>query len=94
MTFLILNTDDDVLICDPEKEFAPLVEALGTDIGSVINVSAGGKDRINAMQMEDGYIFEGNPIAEKSQFIMSLLDQIADKEFGTQYKSIIDRCIK
>lgn len=94
VTFLILNTDDDVLICDPEKEFAPLVEALGTDIGSVINVSAGGKDRINAMQMEDGYIIEGNPIAEKSQFIMSLLDQIADKEFGTQYKSIVDRCIK
>ena len=92
VTFLILNTDDDILICDPEKEFVALVEALGKDIGSIINVSAGGKDCINAMHLEDGYSDE-NPIADKSQFIMSLLDQISGKEFGIQYKSIVDRCI-
>ena len=48
ITFLILNTEDDILICDPEGEYAPLVEAMG-DLGSVIRVSAGGRDRLNAM---------------------------------------------
>lgn len=50
IAFLILNTDDDILICDPEGEYAPLVEAMG-NLGSVIRVSAGGKDRLNAMYM-------------------------------------------
>ena len=49
ITFLMLNTDDDILICDPEGEYAPLVEAMGSDIGSVIRVAAGGKDKLNAM---------------------------------------------
>jgi type IV secretory pathway VirB4 component len=91
ITFLILNTDDDILINDPEGEYAPLVEAMG-DMGSVIHVSAGGKDRLNAMYMVDGY-GENNPIVVKSQFIMSLIEQIDNKAVGAQHKSIIDRCI-
>ena len=67
----MLNTDDDILICDPEGEYAPLVEAMGPDMGSVIRVSAGGRDRLNAMYMVDGY-GENDPIVVKSQFIMSL----------------------
>ena len=91
MTFLMLNTDDDILVCDPEGEYAPLVEAMG-DMGSVIHVSAGGRDRLNAMYMVDGY-GENNPIVVKSEFIMSLIEQIDKKGVGPQHKSIIDRCI-
>ena len=91
IAFLILNTDDDILINDPEGEYAPLIEAMG-DMGSVIHVSAGGKDRLNAMYMVDGY-GENNPIVVKSQFIMSLIEQIDNKAVGAQHKSIIDRCI-
>jgi len=91
IAFLILNTDDDILICDPEGEYAPLVEAMG-DIGSVVRVSAGGRDRLNAMYMVDGY-GENNPIVVKSEFIMSLIEQIDKKGVGPQQKSIIDRCI-
>ena len=91
IAFLILNTDDDILVCDPEGEYAPLVEAMG-DLGSVIRVSAGGRDRLNAMYMVDGY-GENNPIVVKSEFIMSLVEQIDKKGVGTQHKSIIDRCI-
>jgi len=90
ITFLTLNTDDDILICDPEGEYAPLIEAMG-DMGSVIHVSAGGKDRLNAMYMVDGYD-ENNPIVVKSQFIMSLIEQIDNNGVGPQQKSIIDRC--
>ncbi len=91
ITFLILNTDDDILICDPEGEFAPLVQALGGDIATIIRMAAGGKDRLNAMYMVDGY-GENNPIVEKSQFVMSLVEQIDKNGVGPQQKSIIDRC--
>ena len=91
ITFLMLNTKDDILICDPEGEYAPLVEAMG-DMGSVIRVSAGGRDRLNAMYMVDGY-GENNPIVVKSEFIMSLIEQIDKNGVGPAQKSIIDRCI-
>ena len=92
ITFLMLNTQDDILICDPEGEYAPLVEAMG-DVGSIIRVSAGGRDRLNAMYMVDGY-GENDPIVVKSEFILSLIEQIDNKGVGPQHKSIIDRCIR
>ena len=90
ITFLILNTDDDILICDPEGEYVPLAEAMG-DLSAVIRVAAGGNDRLNAMYMVDGY-GENNPIVVKSQFIMSLVERIDPNGVGPQQKSIIDRC--
>ena len=91
ITFLILNTDDDILICDPEGEYAPLVQAMG-DIGSVIHIAAGGRDRLNAMYMVEGY-GENDPIVVKSEFIMSLIEKIDRGGVGPQHKSVIDRCI-
>ena len=91
IAFLILNTDDDIMIFDPEGEYAPLVEAMG-EVGSVIRISAGGRDRLNAMYMVEGY-GENNPVVVKSEFIMSLVEQIDRKGVGPQHKSVIDRCI-
>ena len=91
IAFLILNTEDDVLICDPENEFGPLCRTLGREDAAVIHMAAGGKDRLNAMYMVEGY-GEQNPIVEKSQFVMSLIEQIDRRGVGPQHKSIIDRC--
>ena len=91
IAFLILNTDDDILICDPEGDYAALVRAMG-DVGSVIRIAAGGKDRLNPMYMVDGY-GEDNPLVVKSEFVMSLIEQIDKKGVGPQHKSIIDRCV-
>ena len=91
IAFLMLNTDDDILISDPEGEYSPLVEAVG-DIGTVIHVAAGGKDRLNAMYMVDGYGEGNDPVIVKSQFIMSLVERIDQKGVSPQQKSIIDRC--
>ena len=88
---VFLNTKDDILICDPEGEFGALVKALGREKATVAHLVAGGKDRLNAMYMVDGY-GENNPIVEKSQFIMSLVEQIDKAGVGPQQKSIIDRC--
>ncbi len=91
ITFLMLNTEDDIMICDPEGEFVPLVEAMGEDVGTVIHMMAGGKDRLNAMYMVEGY-GENNPVIEKSQFVMSLVEQIDKNGVSPQHRSIIDRC--
>lgn len=93
ITFLMLNTDDDILICDPEGEYAPLVRAFGNDIGTVIEIKAGGHDRLNAMYMVENYD-DTDPISVKSQFIMSLIEQMDARAIGPQQRSIIDRCIR
>ena len=94
IAFLMLHPDyegDDILICDPEGEFGALVNALGREKAAVVHLVAGGKDRLNAMYMVEGY-GEQNSIVEKSQFVMSLIEQIDRRGVGPQHRSIIDRC--
>ena len=90
---IILNSKDVVMICDPEGEYAHLVEALSDDDCSVIHISAGGKDRLNAMFMVEGY-GESNSVVAKSEFILSLVARIDENGVKPQQKSIIDRCIR
>lgn len=90
IVFLALATEDDILVCDPEREYASLIEAMG---GEVIRIAAGSKDHINAMDMVEGYGDGGNPLIDKSQFILSLFEQLEKKGVGGKEKSIIDRCI-
>ncbi|MBE6984988.1 MAG: DUF87 domain-containing protein [Ruminococcaceae bacterium] len=51
--FLLLSTQDDIIICDPEGEYAPLA-TVSPKNSSVIRIAAGGKDRLNPMYMEEG----------------------------------------
>lgn len=90
--FIIMSTDDDVLICDPEGEYDPIVKTFG---GEVIEISAGSKDYINALDMTEGYGDSGNPIGDKSQFVMSLFEQLDSNHKGITPvdRSIIDRCV-
>ncbi len=88
---LALSTDDDIIICDPEREYANLIEALG---GEVIRIAAGSKHHINALDMVEGYGDSGDPVIDKSEFIMSLLEQLDRKGLEAQAKSIVDRCTK
>ncbi len=90
ITFLALSTEDDILICDPEGEYSALVNAMG---GEVIGISANSKDHINAMDMTDGYGDGINPVIDKSEFILSLFEQLDKKGLGARQKSIIDRCV-
>ena len=70
---IVLNTDDDVLLIDPEQEYGRLVRALG---GEVINISATSPNHINAMDVSREYGDVENPIILKSEFILSLLSLI------------------
>ena len=87
---LILATGADVIIVDPEREYGRLVEALG---GEVINISATSKTHINALDMNKDYGDGANPVILKSEFIMSLCEQlVGNKYLGAKQKSLIDRC--
>ena len=86
---LALATGDDILICDPEREYASLIEAMG---GEVIRIAAGSRDHINAMDMVEGYGDSSDPIVEKSEFVLSLFEQLDAKCVGAEERSLIDRC--
>jgi hypothetical protein len=87
---LALSTDHDILIIDPESEFPPLVSALG---GEVVKISATSHNHINALDMEAGYGDGGNPVVLKSEFILSLCEQLMGAgKLGAKEKSVIDRC--
>ena len=87
---IVLTTNDDVLILDPESEFGYLVEALG---GEVIRVSASSGTHLNAMDMDQAYGDERNPLIEKSEFILSLFEQLVGAgNLSAKEKSILDRC--
>ena len=82
--------DADILIVDPEREYSPLVNALG---GEVIKISATSDNHINAMDINSEYGDGTNPVILKSEFILSLCEQlIGSGNLGPKQKSIIDRC--
>ena len=85
----MLSGDADIIIIDPEREYSPLVKAMG---GEIINISATSKNHINAMDMNKDYGDGANPVILKSEFIMSLCEQLVGGEIGAKQKSIIDRC--
>lgn len=86
------DQDTDVIVIDPEREYAVPVKALG---GEVIRISASSRNYINVMDINRDYaIEEDEPVAMKSQFIMSLSEQINGDGITAKEKSVIDRCVK
>ena len=90
MVGLALSTEDDIIVIDPESEYRPLIEGLG---GEVVSISATSPNHINAMDMEQGYGDGENPVVLKSEFILSLCEQLMGAgKLSAKEKSIIDRC--
>lgn len=87
-----LTTDDDIIVCDPEAEYAALVQRLN---GQVIKISPSSKQYINPMDINSNYSEEDNPIALKSDFVLSLCELIVGGKEGLQpiEKTVIDRCV-
>ena len=88
-----LLTSDDVIICDPEAEYAPLVERLH---GQVIKISPTSANYINPMDLNLDYSDDESPLSLKSDFILSLCELIVGGKEGLQpvQKTIIDRCVR
>ena len=92
ITNAFLVTDDDVIICDPESEYSPLVNKLN---GQCIVISPSSSQFINPMDINANYSEEDNPVALKADFILSLCELIVGGKDGLQpvEKTVIDRCV-
>lgn len=90
-SFLI--TADDVIVCDPEAEYYPVVQELH---GQVIRISPASNQYINPMDLNLNYSEEDNPLSLKSDFILSLCELIVGGKTGLEpvEKTIIDRCVR
>lgn len=90
---VLLATDADVFIIDPEREYAPLAQMLG---GEVIRIAAGSKVYVNPLDMDVKYAGDDDPVTLKSDFICSLCETIFGGKWGLSesQKSIIDRCVR
>lgn len=96
MINVILNTDDDIYIVDPEGEYLPLAELLG---GSIIKIAAGGNTYLNPMDMDINYGSDdgrSDPIAMKCDFIGGLCETMSgnNNTLTATQKSIVDRCVR
>ena len=91
-----LTTTDDIIICDPEGEYFPLVQALH---GQLIRIASNSEQHINPMDITiDDYLFS-NPmevIANKSDFLISLCEIIVGGRYGlsSEERSVIDKCVQ
>ena len=90
---VFLATGDDIMICDPEGEYFPLVQRLE---GQVIKISPTSRHHINPMDINLNYSDEENPLSLKSDFILSLCELIVGGKDGLKpvEKTIIDRCVR
>ena len=93
ITNAFLVTQDDIIICDPEAEYHPLVTALG---GQVIHISPTSHDYINPLDINLNYSEEENPLSLKSDFVLSLCELIVGGKQGLEpiEKTVIDRCVR
>ncbi len=92
ITNSFLVTDDDIIVCDPEAEYAALVERLH---GQVIKISPNSHHHINPMDITENYSDDDNPITLKADFILSLCELIVGGKDGLLpvEKTVIDRCV-
>ena len=93
ITNAFLITDDTIYISDPECEYSPLVERLH---GQVVRLSPTSTQYINPMDINLNYSEDDNPLALKSDFILSLCELVIGGKEGLQpvEKTIIDRAVR
>ena len=90
---VFLVTKDDIIICDPEAEYFPLVRRLG---GQVIRISPTSRQFVNPMDMNLNYSEDDTPLALKSDFILSFCELAAGGRNGLEpvEKTLIDRSVR
>ena len=92
MTNAFLVTNDDIYVCDPEAEYNPLIHALK---GQVVKLSPTSRDYLNPLDININYSDEENPLALKSDFVLSFCELIIGGRDGLEpiEKTVIDRSV-
>ena len=90
---VLLNTEDEVYIIDPEREYKPLADAFG---GSTVKIAAGSDIYINPFDLNlDNSDDAGDPVKIKSDFIETICEIMIGGKYGLSpiEKSIIGRSV-
>lgn len=91
ITNYILRMGWDVIVIDAEREYAPLTRALN---GEIVHISATSQNHINALDLSGEYGDGSNPVAAKSEFMLSFVEMLVGSgNLGAREKSILDRCV-
>lgn len=86
---LILNTNDNIIVIDPENEYEPLAKRYH---GSVVKIDSKNQIYLNPL---DGNIHDSAFISEKADFIQTIMAQILEYQvLDPKQKSIIDRTLR
>ena len=93
---VMLGTDDEIFIIDPENEYSQLAKLF---YGSVIRIAPGSGVHINPMDMSLNYSGEDgtDPVTLKADFIASICEAAMGSEryeLSPIQKTVIDRCVK
>lgn len=88
-----LVTQDDIIICDPEAEYYPLVNYLN---GQIVKISQSSKHYLNPMDINLNYSDDDDPISLKADFILSFMELIMGGKYGlsAEEKSAIDMAVR
>lgn len=90
MIIIYVKLKDDILVCDPEGEYHPIIKLIK---GQRIRLAQGSGEYINPLHIDPDCDFSSDPIGNKCQLIMSIYEQILGSEkIGAYERSILDRC--
>jgi len=84
----LYSPDDQIIIVDPEREYAALVNALG---GNVIDISVSGNNHLNALDTIQGIEDDSDPVPLKTQYVLTLFEMAISGTFTPAERSVLDR---
>lgn len=87
---VLLGSNDEIIVIDPENEYSVFAQSHG---GQVINISAGSKDHLNPLDINLDYSDDQEPLALKSEFVLTICELLIGGKMGLSAieRSIIDR---
>lgn len=90
---VLLNTNDEVFVIDPENEYSALAKRF---YGSVVRIAPGSNVHLNPMDISTDYSASNDdPITMKADFIASICEAASGSRYPLTpiQRSVIDRCV-
>lgn len=86
LSYYLSRPNQQIYIIDPENEYERLVTKIG---GQVVKIGVGSDNHINICDMSKNYSTDGDPIAEKADYLMSVCESMA-RGLSAAQQSIVD----
>lgn len=92
MVQVVLRTKDDIITIDPQNEYQEIARTLK---GEFINISASSGNYINPLdpQTMDNFDSREAFVADKTELMLGIAEQILKRDITMGQKSIVGRCV-